>query len=330
MTPYLRIPVDEASQVGEARRAAARLTTELKFSDVAAGRVALVVTELANNLVRHAKGGRILLGATPDGMLDILSLDDGPGMADLDRCLRDGYSSGGTAGTGLGGARRLATVFSVFSVAGKGTVIYAGVGPTDAPRPPSTFVHTGINLAAPGEQVSGDGWQIRVEGRKASVVVADGLGHGPDAADASDAALRYFTHAKAIVPSTTLEGMHTALRGTRGSAVAIAELDDETGVLKYAGIGNISGRLLSGLEDRSLLSQHGTVGAQIRRPQDVTYPWPDHSMLVLHSDGIATRWNLSETPGLLQCEPAVLAGWLLREHSRGRDDATVVVVRRAR
>ena len=122
----------------------------------------------------------------------------------------------------------------------------------------------------------------------------------------------------------------TSLRGTRGAAVAVAELDDESGVLTFGGVGNISGRLLSGLQDRSLLSQHGTVGAQIRRPQDVTYPWPDHAMLVLHSDGIATRWNLSETPGLLLCEPAVLAGWLLREYSRGRDDATVVVVRRSR
>ena len=331
MTPYLQIPVHETSQVGEARRAAARLSGELHFDETTAGRAALIVTELAGNLVRHAKGGRILLGCTPDGGLDILSLDDGPGMADLGECLRDGYSSGGTPGTGLGGARRLASVFSIFSVAGKGTVIYAGVRATDAqPQASCAFAHAGINLAAPGEQVSGDGWQVRIDGRKASVVVADGLGHGPYAADASDAALVVFASTATGVPSSTLDRMHMALRSTRGAAVAIAALDDEAGTLSFAGSGNICGRVLNGVEDRTLMSQHGTVGLQIRRPQDISYAWPDHALLILHSDGIATRWNFAETPGLLQCEPAVVAGWLLREHCRGRDDATVVVLRRAR
>ncbi len=334
MIPYLQIPVHEPSQVGEARRAAARLSGELRLDETAAGRVALIVTELAGNLARHAQGGRILLGCTPDGGLDVLSLDDGPGMADVGECLRDGYSSAGTPGTGLGAARRLSSVFSVFSVAGKGTVIYAGVhanpDAAEAAREPSAFCHAGINLAAPGEQVSGDGWQIRVNGRKVAVVVADGLGHGPDAAKASDAALAVFATAPAGAPSNLLERMHTALRSTRGAAVAVAELDDEIGTLKFAGSGNICGRLLSGVEDRALMSQHGTVGLQIRRPQDIGYAWPEHALLILHSDGIVTRWNFAETPGLLQCEPAVVAGWLLREHCRGRDDATVVVLRRVR
>ena len=329
--PYLQIPVHEASQVGEARRAAARLSSDLRFDELTAGRAALVVTELAGNLARHAQGGRILLGCTSEGGLDILSLDDGPGMADVGQCLRDGYSSGSTPGTGLGAARRQASVFSVFSMPGKGTVIYAGLSaPTAEPSRASTFSHAGINLAAPGEQVSGDGWQVRVEGLKAAVVVADGLGHGPFAADASDAALAAFAANPAGAPSSTLERMHQAMRSTRGAAVAIAVLDGETDTLNFGGIGNVCGRVLSGIEDRSLMSQHGTVGLQIRRPQDVSYAWPDHALVILHSDGIATRWNFAETPGLLQCEPAVVAGWLLREHARGRDDATVVVIRRAR
>lgn len=330
MEPFLQIPVHEPSQVGEARRAAARLTQALHFNEVAAGRVALVVTELASNLARHAKGGRMLLGHTESGMLDILSLDDGPGMADIGACLRDGYSTGATPGTGLGAARRLAGVFSAYSIAGRGTVIYAGVAANDEPRPKAAFAHAAINLAAPGETVSGDGWQVRIDGRKAAVIVADGLGHGHGAADASNAALNAFAEAPAGLPSRTLERLHQALRSTRGAAIAIAELDDEAGTLNFAGIGNICGRLLSGIEDRVLMSQHGTVGLQIRKPQDTSYAWPDHAFLIMHSDGIATRWNFAETPGLLQCEPAVVAGWLMREHSRGRDDATVLVLRRVR
>jgi len=336
MTPFLQIPVQEASQIGEARRAAARLTTQARFDEVAAGRVALVVTELASNLARHAQGGRMLLGLSHNGALDVLSLDDGPGMADLKVCLRDGYSTGGgTPGTGLGAARRLASGFSAFSVPGKGSVLYARIeaqsDPVRSPAAPQ-FSIAGLNLAAPGESVSGDGWQVRTEGELAAVMVADGLGHGPHAAEASDAALHAFTNTPTVgaSPSQTLERAHRGMRASRGAAVAVAMLNAEAGTLRFAGIGNISGRVLSGVEDRSLMSQHGILGHQIRTPQDIDYAWPAHAFVVLHSDGLATRWTLADTPGLLQCEPAVVAGWLLREHVRGRDDVTIVVMRRGR
>ena len=336
MTPYLQIPVHETSQVGEARRAAARLTAQAHFDETAAGRAALVVTELATNLVRHAQGGRMLIGLSDSGALDILSLDDGPGMDDLKVCMRDGFSTGGgTPGTGLGAAQRLASEFSAFSVSGKGSVLYARVEPqrdaSAAPPPTSRFSVAGINLAAPGETVSGDGWCVRIDGDVAAVMVADGLGHGPHAAEASDAALQSFMKIPdvAAAPSQALERAHQSMRSSRGAAAATAVLDAQAGTLRFAGIGNICGRVLSGVEDRSLMSQHGIVGHQMRSPKDIDYTWPAHAFVILHSDGVVTRWSLAETPGLLQCEPAVIAGWLLREHSRGRDDATVVVLRRA-
>ncbi|MDY0748610.1 ATP-binding SpoIIE family protein phosphatase [Paucibacter sp. R3-3] len=330
MTPFLQIAVHEQSQVGEARRAAGRVALRLGFDETLTGRVALVVTELASNLARHARGGRMLIGEAADGALELLSLDDGPGMASLDTCLRDGYSTAGTPGTGLGAARRLADVFSAYSVVGKGTVIYARLGGTGGVMP-TCFRYAGIGLAAPGEQVSGDGWRVRVDEARVAVFVVDGLGHGPQAAEASDAALQVFAAAPVDAsPSQTLERAHAAMRATRGAAGALAVLDANAGALRYAGAGNITGRLMNALEDRTLLSQHGTLGLQIRKPQDMEYAWPEHGLLVMHSDGIVTRWNLDDAPGLLQCEPAVLAGWLLLMHVRGRDDATVVVLRRVR
>lgn len=336
MTPYLSIAVDEPSQVGQARRAAVRLANEIGFDEVASGKVALVVTELAGNLARHARHGRILLGsrvlAGAPSSLEVLSLDDGPGMADVHACLRDGYSTGGTPGTGLGAVRRLASEFSAYSSPGKGTVVLArlcqptGFGAPAAP--PAQFRSSGVCLAAPGETVSGDSWGIRVDGDKAFVMVADGLGHGPVAAEASEAAIRVFESAPGA-PSAVLDRAHQALRSTRGAAVAMAELDTRAGSVTFAGAGNIVGRLISGVEDRSLLSQHGTLGVQIRRLSDATQAWPEHACLILHSDGIISRWNLADTPGLLQCDPAVIAGWLVRAHCRGRDDVTVVVIRRA-
>ena len=336
MIPHLDIPVSEQSQVGEARRAANRLATDHDLDETARGRVAIVVTELGNNLWRHAQKGRLLIGCrkSDEGcQLEVIAIDSGPGMADVARCLRDGYSSGGTPGTGLGAVQRLSTDFSVFSSPGKGTVILSRTWVPSASAPAARsfrarFAHAAICLAAPGETISGDAWDIRLDGDgKAAVIVADGLGHGPVAAEAAAEALKAFGTLRGS-PAAVLERAHPALRSTRGAAVAIAELDAGAGTVVYAGAGNISGRLISGIEDRSLMSQHGTLGVAIRRLQDVSYPWPDHSIVVLHSDGLLTRWNLKDVGGLLQCDPAVIAGWLLRDFTRGHDDVTIVVLKR--
>ncbi len=336
MTPYLNFSVTEASQVGEARRAAARFGDEIGFDEVTSGRIALVITELGTNLVRHAAKGRLFLGMcrlAGEAAFEIISVDHGPGMADVDRCLRDGYSTGSTPGSGLGAVQRLSNGFSVFSSVGQGTAIVARVSPKHAagvaPSAPSNqvFEVAGICLAAPGETVSGDGWHFHADDEVASLMVADGLGHGPYAAEASDAALRIFGSATGG-PSQILERAHQGMRSTRGAAVAIATLNVADSTVKFSGVGNIVGRLISGIGDRSLLSQHGTLGMQIRHLNDVSYPWPDHALLVMHSDGITTRWSLAEVGGLLQSDAALVAAWLIRDHIRGKDDATVVVVRR--
>ena len=334
MIPHLDIAVAEPSQVGEARRAASRLATDHDLDETAVGRVAIIVTELGNNLWRHAAKGRLLVGCrrTDEGcQLEVVAIDSGPGM-DIARCLRDGYSSGGTPGTGLGAVQRLSTDFSAFSMPGKGSVILSrtwvpSAAAPGAPRARARFAHAGICLAAPGETVSGDAWDIRIDDGKAKVIVADGLGHGPVAAEAAAEALKVFATATGS-PAAILERAHPLMRSTRGAAVSIAEVDVNANAIIYAGAGNISGRLISGIEDRSLMSQHGTLGVQIRKLQDVRYDWPEHSLVVLHSDGLATRWNLKDAGGLFQCDPAVIAGWLLRDHTRGHDDVTVVVLKR--
>ncbi|KQW52260.1 MULTISPECIES: SpoIIE family protein phosphatase [unclassified Roseateles] len=328
MRPYQRFPVEDASQVGAVRRAAQALAVELGFDEAAAGRLALGVTELGTNLVRHAGGGALLLGI--DGAaIELLSLDTGPGM-DLDRCLQDGFSTGGSAGTGLGAVRRIANRFSAFSLPQRGAVISArfeaAAGPVAAS--PSGFTVAGITLPAPGEQVSGDGWGLRVSDGRAMLMMADGLGHGPEAAKASDTALHLFQASAFNGPAAVLEDAHVPMRTTRGAAVAVAAIEPTLDRLTFAGAGNIAGRLISGVSDRSLMSQPGTLGLQIRRLQDSSYDWPEHAILVMHSDGIISRWSLADAAGLLRCEPMVIAGWIIRDHCRGRDDATVVVIRR--
>ena len=313
--------------MGGVRRAAQALAADAGFDEITAGRLALAATELGTNLVRHARQGALLVGRDHDGGIDLVSVDHGPGM-DVTRCMMDGYSTSGTAGQGLGAVRRAADRFSIHSQAGRGSIIASSFRPPSLARRDSAFEMAALCVPAPGESISGDGWSLRQDTDKTLILMADGLGHGPEAARASDAALSTLARSSAQSPAAVLEEAHEALRQTRGAAAAAVALPADGSALTFAGAGNIAGRLVSGVGDRSLMCQHGTLGLQIRKLQDVGYAWPEHALLVLHSDGIATRWSFEDAPGLLQCDPAVIAAWLLREHCRGRDDATVLVVRR--
>jgi anti-sigma regulatory factor (Ser/Thr protein kinase) len=336
--PHRAFEVRESSQPGEVRRASAQLARDLGFDEVATGRVALVATELASNLVRHAAQGRMLVAPVraDDGspMVELLSLDSGPGIANLAACLADGFSTGGTPGTGLGAVRRLAAEFDVYSQPGAGTVILARVAGTSAAAMPvgkvsqAPFRVGAVALCAPGETACGDAWDAVQQDGGIAVMVADGLGHGPQAAEASAGATAVFREDPLAMPSQLLARAHLRLKATRGAAVAMAQVDAEQETIIFCGVGNIIGRIVSGVEDRTLLSQNGTAGVQIRTVQDVRHAFAAHALLVMHSDGIASRWKLQGSPGLLQHHPTLVAAWLIRDHCRGHDDATVVVIRR--
>lgn len=322
--------MEDASRVGEARRHAVQLAEECGFDEVEAGRVALIVTELGTNLFRHANAGRLLITGRPAcGEVDVVAIDEGPGIADIDRSMDDGFSTGTTPGTGLGAVRRLATNFDVHSSVPQGTVMVARVRSAKAPASREAgFAFGAIALPAPGERVCGDGWAVAVHGSQATLMVADGLGHGPDAADASAAALAAFAEDAMASPRVQIESTHRRLRGTRGAAVAVFHADAGDNTVRSSGVGNVLGRIVSGISDRTLLTQHGTAGVTIRTPEEASTPWAPHGLLVVCSDGIATRWGPETLLPVLGRDPLLAAALLLRDHVRGKDDATVAVLRR--
>ncbi|MGZ8295425.1 MAG: serine/threonine protein kinase, partial [Telluria sp.] len=99
------------------------------------------------------------------------------------------------------------------------------------------------------------------------------------------------------------------------------------GKLQFAGVGNIAGSVIGGGPRRHLLSHNGIVGSNLRKVQQFEQPWDSGSLLILHSDGLGTRWDLDAYPGLAFAHCAVIAAVLYRDFTRGRDDATVVAVR---
>ena len=323
---HVVFPMGDASRVGEARRHAMQLAADCGLDDTESGRLALVVTELATNLVRHAQHGRLLLSSRrARGEVEVISIDEGPGIADIHRSLGDGYSTGSTPGTGLGAVRRLARRFDLHSTVPGGTLIVAQVGG----RAAQDASHLGaVSQAAPGEHVCGDGWAFALEGELTAVMVVDGLGHGPDAAEAAAAALDVFGQEPFTPTDILLERIHQRLRSTRGAAVMLLQADAAAGVVRSAGAGNVMARLVSGVSDRTLLCQNGTAGLTIRTPEEISTPWPPHALLVVISDGIESRWKPEVLAPVLSRDPALAAALLMRDHCRGRDDATVAVLRR--
>jgi anti-sigma regulatory factor (Ser/Thr protein kinase) len=326
----ITVPVTETSQVAESRRRAVAIAQSGGFNETAAGRVAIVVTELATNLIKHAAGGEIVVGLYDDDTgagIEILSLDRGAGIADLDAALQDGYSSAGTPGRGLGAIVRQSQVFDIVSWPGNGTVILARLEglPQRGVQTPARRPRWGaICLPIAGEEVSGDAWSVASDRASTSLIVADGLGHGPEAATASTAAIRLF-HKHAGQPiATVLACIHDGLRATRGAAVSIARF--EGGTVSFCGVGNVTGKVVDGAgRERNMVSLPGTAGHNARKFQVFDYPM-DGARVVLHSDGLASRWSLDKYPGLFRHHPTLMAAVLYRDFARQRDDVTVLVV----
>jgi anti-sigma regulatory factor (Ser/Thr protein kinase) len=329
-------PIDDASRIGEARRYAAQCVAEMEWNEVDAGRLALVMTELGTNLLRHASKGRLLVAARPHSAeMEVVAIDEGPGMPNLALAMQDGHSSGSTPGTGLGAIRRLADDFDIHSAVPDGTVSVARVRearvrstPAGATRAEPMLEVGALCLPAPGESVCGDGWAVAADGERTIVLMADGLGHGPEAARASRAAIEAFATSPVNDLGEAVQRVHQALKTTRGAAMCVVKIDTGAHSVSYAGAGNIAGRVLTGVFDKSIVTQHGTAGLQIRKPEATTIELPAHALVILHSDGLETRWTVYRIRPLLQRDLSLVAAVLLREHSRHRDDATVVVLRR--
>lgn len=358
------LTLSDPSQVGEARRAGVGLADRLGFAPTRRAELAIVLTEAATNVLKHGGGGELVLRPLDrDGTagVEVLAIDRGRGIRHVGQAMADGFSTGGTAGTGLGAIRRLASEFDVFSAAATtlpppaapaggapaakpvccGTVLMARLWDAAAVPPPPGGVEVGVVcLPKAGEPACGDAWAVSADARDGRWVamVADGLGHGLHAAEASRQADRLFRqHVGGPGGSTdspgsaglapVLQAMHAGLRGTRGAAVSMVELSPDRRQVRFCGVGNVAGVVVgSDGATRNMVPHNGTVGAELRRVQEFSYPVPPAGgLLVLHTDGVGSHWSLAAYPGLRNRHPAVIAGVLYRDHRRVRDDATAFV-----
>ncbi|MFD3802953.1 ATP-binding protein [Streptomyces sp. NPDC058619] len=397
-----------------ARGAAAALGRRVGLGEHRTAQLVLAVAELATNASKHATDGSVVLRVLRNrdvAGVEVVVVDSGPGMADVATALRDGVSTAGTLGIGLGAVQRLADRFDVHSVPGLGTVQLARFWPHPLPASVAgEAVVGGITRPIGGEDVCGDAWAARTDtgewteqtertdrterterterttaertdragrsgtalggalrastgsaggsvlaaraghlpstgapgkvrselvhgavagsGQGVLVMSCDGLGHGPMAAAASQAAVKAFHQGSARLPDQAVQEVHRALRGTRGAAVAVARLEPDGRVL-FCGIGNISASIVTPEFRSNLLSHPGIVGHQMRQLRTYEQQLPFGGALVMHSDGLSERWKPSDLGSLLHHSPALIATGLLRHAGTRRDDASVVIAKGA-
>jgi len=327
--PDVLISVHENTDVALARRVVTRVASRAGFAAEDVGVAAIVVTEAASNLIKHADGGEVIVrnATSSDGpLVELLAIDRGRGMTSVSRCFRDGYSTGGSPGTGLGAIARLSKFHDIYSIPEKGTVLLARTGPG---YPRSHGLQIGaVNVPYPGEEICGDAWCCDVTPLRTRFTLADGLGHGVFADEAARSSIRYIAESKSPQPAEAIEDAHLRLRATRGAAVAIADVDLAAGRVTFAGVGNVAGAIVSSAgAKRQMVSINGILGHQMTRARQYEYPFEADSLLILHSDGLSANWSWDKYPGLFQRHPSIIAGVLFRDFRRIRDDATVVVAR---
>jgi len=334
MITHTVVAVHETSQTFTARAEATNIAERSGMNETDAHRVGLVATELATNLVKHtAAGGELLIRfrSRPVAEVELIAIDRGAGIRDIGAAMRDGHSSAGSPGTGLGAVVRMSEEFDISSTLGHGTAVLARLRAKRTGRARAGAFEVGvISQAMPGETVCGDAWYVRQYPNSAAVLIADGLGHGIFASEASEAAVQAFER-EPIGGETAhaLESIHHAIRHTRGAAAAIADVSKDRGVVRFAGVGNIVGAVCLDGTLRQTVSNNGTLGHQAQHFREYLYPWAADGVLVMHSDGLSGRWTLDRYPGLRQRDATLIAAILYRDFSRSRDDATVLVAKEA-
>jgi anti-sigma regulatory factor (Ser/Thr protein kinase) len=332
-TDAVWLTVQDAGAVGTVRRAAVALGDELGLPAQRVANLAIVAAEMASNLYKHTTDGVALVHAVRRrgvGGVEIVAIDKGPGMRDLSASVVDGESTVGTLGIGLGAIRRQSSEYDAYSRSGSGTVVAATVW-ADGVAPPDLagFAARGIVRPMSGQEVSGDGYGIRATGAgNLQVMLCDGLGHGPRAAAAAQAAEAEFREAPEVGPKDLLDHIHRRLGHTRGAVVTVVEIDRQHDRLRFAGVGNVAGSIVDGGQRRMLLAQPGIAGHARPRVREIEMPCPRGAILVLHTDGVVDRWSLSEQPGLADRSPVVVAASILRDAGTRHDDAAVLVAKR--
>jgi anti-sigma regulatory factor (Ser/Thr protein kinase)/serine/threonine protein phosphatase PrpC len=330
--PEQNLDVTHTSDVAAARRAVLAYAAELGFDASECEELALVVVELASNLVKHAGGGKLVflsLNESGRAGIQIEATDQGPGIADIEEALRDGFSTSGSLGYGLGVVNRFMDRLEISSQVGQGTLIVCQrcFRNKSAPAASCPLAVGVASRPHPKETVNGDAFIVKHWGKQIQAGVIDGLGHGAAAHKAAQTARQYVENHFDQPPDQIFLGVGRSCRSTRGVVMALARFDWERETVTFASIGNIEARVFGNMEPIDLILRRGVLGGNAPQPAISQYHWEPNYILILHSDGLSSRWGWEDIKDLANQQASEMASALLSRFAKEDDDATVVVVR---
>ncbi len=330
------IQVNRPAQVKSASDTARKFAAALGFTTVECDEIALAVNELATNLIKHAGEGEIQLNSieSSGGVgIQIISEDNGPGIHDAERAVADGYSTAGSLGAGLGAINRFmdGLEFSPRHHAGLRVVCQRWVRPSPTGSFPRLLEFGAATRAYRLMPENGDTFVIRQWEGHALAGVIDGLGHGQFAQRAAHTAREYVERHFDQPLENIFRGVARDCRATRGVVMTLVRFELARQKVIVASVGNVEVRLLGNPTAFNPRLRRGIVGlSSSTDPVPTEHPWTPASLLILHSDGVQSRWASDQFKELSRETPGVIARRLLDDYGRIEDDATVLVARNAK
>lgn len=332
--PHIKLVLHDRSYSSSVKKEVRRIGEQAGLSEKRLAEADIVISEMVSNLNKHTSGGELLVKelGSHNGRsgLEILSIDSGPGIENLAEMLKDGRSTVSTLGHGLGAMQRLSDDFQIYSLPKWGTIVLSRIYIKKDQQFNRKFNIAVNSLLLPknGETVSGDGWMMNQKSFEFNVIALDGLGHGPEAHKASKAAVDEFNKMNQSTPAETIRILHRNIRGTRGAVGMVMHLNGLTGILSYAGLGNISARIFGQEKTKSCISYNGIIGHTIPATLHTNHTeFRKGDILILNSDGLKTRWDLNHLPNILNHDGSIIAAALYKDFSRNTDDLLVVVIK---
>lgn len=309
------------------------LAKKIGFDENGIEEIALAISELASNLIKHANGGEIkLISLINDAKkgIQIESLDEGPGIADVDLAMTDGFSTKGSLGYGLGTINRMMNEIKIISrqIQCKGThIVCTRWIDKKTLKKKNVLDVGGASRAHPKMVKNGDAFIIKRWKNKVLVGIIDGLGHGEHAYQASNTALQYVEKYFDQPLLQIILGVEKDCRNTRGVVMALVLFNWEESKLTFASVGNIITRVIGGPKSFGLVVRRGILGRNAQKPIIIERPWEKNYILVMHSDGVSTHWHWDDFSHLINNSARLIAFSILEKLANANDDATVVVVK---
>ncbi|MDB5118924.1 MAG: Stage sporulation family protein [Sphingobacteriales bacterium] len=327
---HISFRADDRSYFAILKKGIHKQAVDSGYSANKIAQIDIIVSELTSNLHKHASGGEILFANIQESSkeyLEIISIDNGPGINDLPRMLQDGVSTTKTLGQGLGSLKRLSDTFDIYTQRDWGTIALSRVyKDSAASRINTDFEIKSIIVSKPGETVSGDGTYYKVTKDYFKILVADGLGHGPEANRAVNEAVNAFKVCPFHTPVEILRFLHAAILKTRGivGTIIIYNFNDKT--WSVAGIGNIACKLMNGLSYKNVMSYNGIIGHNIpNRMDNQSFSQDDYFQFMACSDGLKSRWEAAKYNSIHKCDPTILAAAIYKDYARKTDDMSIVI-----